>query len=67
VPPDHYSPGEFFGDTAEEQRRGESLDRLLGEEEPDTGPGGYAEMDEPEPQDDEEPPDIDGDELERED
>jgi hypothetical protein len=35
VPPDHWSPAESFGTTAEEARRGESLDQLLAEEEPD--------------------------------
>ncbi|CAM5499401.1 hypothetical protein SSPIM334S_07746 [Streptomyces spiroverticillatus] len=34
-PPDHWSPAESFGTTAEEARRGESLDQLLAEEEPD--------------------------------
>ncbi len=35
VPPDHWSPAEYFGTTAEEARRGESLDQLLAEEEPE--------------------------------
>ncbi|MEU8888503.1 hypothetical protein [Streptomyces sp. NPDC048442] len=35
-PPDRWSPAESFGTTAEEARRGESLDQLLAEEEPDT-------------------------------
>jgi hypothetical protein len=35
VPPDHWSPAESFGTTAEEARRGESLDQLLAEEEPE--------------------------------
>jgi len=33
--PEHWSAGMKFGDTAEEQREGESLDQLLAEEEPD--------------------------------
>lgn len=35
VPPDHWSPAEYFGTTAQEARRGESLDQLLAEEEPE--------------------------------
>ncbi|MFF0744655.1 hypothetical protein ACFYVL_30070 [Streptomyces sp. NPDC004111] len=35
APPDHWSPAESFGTTAEEARRGESLDQLLAEEEPE--------------------------------
>lgn len=35
APPDHWSPAESFGTTAEEARRGESLEQLLAEEEPD--------------------------------
>ncbi|MGW0565274.1 hypothetical protein ACWDZ4_32930 [Streptomyces sp. NPDC003016] len=38
APPEHWSPAEFFGNTAEEARRGESLDQLLSEEEPDIDP-----------------------------
>lgn len=34
-PPDHWSPAESFGTTADEARRGESLDQLLAEEEPE--------------------------------
>ncbi|MDI2129855.1 DUF5709 domain-containing protein [Yinghuangia seranimata] len=45
VPPDRYSPAEDYGDTAEEAAQGESLERLLHQEQPDTGPGGFAEMD----------------------
>jgi len=33
--PEHWSAGMKFGDTAEEQREGESLDQLLAKEEPD--------------------------------
>ena len=35
APPERWSAGMRFGDTADEQRDGESLDRLLAEEEPD--------------------------------
>jgi Family of unknown function (DUF5709) len=35
VPPERWSAGVRFGTTAAEQREGESLDRLLSEEEPD--------------------------------
>ena len=35
IPPQRWSAGMRFGSTAEEQREGESLDRLLAEEEPD--------------------------------
>jgi hypothetical protein len=34
-PPDHYSAAERFGNTAQEQRHGESLDQRLAQEEPD--------------------------------
>jgi len=37
LPPDHWSAAEGFGNTPEEERRGESLDQLLAEEEPDIG------------------------------
>jgi hypothetical protein len=36
VPPERWSAGMKFGDTADEQASGESLDDLLAEEEPDT-------------------------------
>jgi hypothetical protein len=36
--PDRWTAGMRFGTTAEEQREGASLDRLLAEEEPDTTP-----------------------------
>jgi hypothetical protein len=36
VPPERWSAGMRFGDTADEQASGESLDQLLAEEEPDT-------------------------------
>ena len=35
IPPQHWSAGMRYGTTAEEQEEGESLDRLLAEEEPD--------------------------------
>ncbi|MFI5804721.1 hypothetical protein [Streptomyces sp. NPDC051561] len=34
-PPNRWSPAESFGTTAEEAHRGESLDQLLAEEEPE--------------------------------
>jgi hypothetical protein len=46
IPPDRYTAAEKYGTTAEEAARGESLDMLLAEEEPDTGPGGAGETDE---------------------
>ncbi|GAA2945230.1 hypothetical protein [Streptomyces enissocaesilis] len=46
APPEHWSPAEFFGNTAEEARRGESLDQLLAEEEPDIDPDAPEEDDE---------------------
>jgi hypothetical protein len=51
--PERWSAGIRYGTTAEEQERGESLDQLLAEEEPDEVP----EID-----DDEELEDFDGDE-----
>lgn len=36
IPPERWSAGMRFGSTADEQESGESLDRLLAEEEPDT-------------------------------
>jgi hypothetical protein len=36
IPPERWSAGMRFGSTADEQASGESLDRLLAEEEPDT-------------------------------
>jgi hypothetical protein len=41
LPADRWSAGERFGDTLAEERRGESLDQLLAEEQPDVDP--YAE------------------------
>src|SRR5215472_6474576 len=52
IPPQRWSAGMRFGSTAEEQREGESLDRLLAEEEPDVAFDG----------DDGRPEDIAGDE-----
>ncbi|MCF2532054.1 DUF5709 domain-containing protein [Yinghuangia soli] len=45
VPPDHYSAAERFGTTAEEAERGESLDQLLDEEEPELEPEDMDEID----------------------
>lgn len=36
IAPDHYSPAEGFGNTAEEQRQGETLEMRLAQELPDT-------------------------------
>jgi len=52
IPPERWSAAMRFGSTADEQDEGESLDQLLGEEEPDIVP----EVD------DERPEDIAGDE-----
>lgn len=49
---DRYSAATRFGTTSAEERRGESLDQLLAEEEPDTGPD--------EPWNDEDQPSDDG-------
>jgi hypothetical protein len=49
IPTDHWSPAMRFGDTAEEQREGESLDQLLSEERPDT----LAELDDEDEEDEE--------------
>lgn len=51
IPPQHWSPAIRYGTTGAEQEDGESLDQLLAEEEPDTGPEA----------DDERPEDIAGD------
>jgi hypothetical protein len=42
VPPQKWSPGQGFGNTAEEQREGETLDQRLAQEEPEPDP--YAEV-----------------------
>lgn len=42
---DHYLAVEDFGTTADEARRGESLDQRLAEEEPDVSPDGTADTD----------------------
>lgn len=44
-PPDRYSAAEDFGTTAEEAERGESLDQLLDEEEPELEPEEVDEID----------------------
>ena len=53
VPPERWSAGVRYGDTAAEQSEGESLDQLLAEEEPDD----TLDFDE----DDDEPEDFEGD------
>ena len=53
VPPERWSSGVRYGDTAAEQSEGESLDQLLAEEEPDD----TLDFDE----DDDEPEDFEGD------
>ena len=45
APPDRWSAGEGFGTTAVEEEEGESLDRMLGEEEPEQDPYAEAESD----------------------
>jgi hypothetical protein len=50
-PPEKWSVLEKFGNTAEEEREGESLDQLLAEEEPETTDDG-AWTDEDDPRDD---------------
>ena len=52
VPPERWSSGVRYGDTAAEQSEGESLDQLLAEEEPDD----TLELTEDELEDDEEEP-----------
>ena len=52
VPPERWSAGVRYGDTAAEQSEGESLDQLLAEEEPDD----TLELTEDELEDDEEEP-----------
>jgi hypothetical protein len=47
APPERWSAGIRYGTTADEQDRGESLDQLLAEEEPDVTP----EIDDEEPED----------------
>ena len=49
VPPDRWSAGEGYGTTWSEERAGESLDRLLAQEEPEADP--YAEDEDDRPQD----------------
>lgn len=43
-PAERWSPGEGFGNTAEEAKQGESLEQRIAQEEPDQDP--YAEVDE---------------------
>jgi hypothetical protein len=45
--PERWSAPIRSGGTAEEQEAGESLDELLGEEEPDVGADGYDEFEDP--------------------
>src|ERR1700734_1689666 len=60
VPPERWSAGVRFGDTANEQSEGESLDQLLAEEEPD--PALAFEDDEDDEDEDEDDEDDAGDE-----
>jgi hypothetical protein len=48
IPPQHWSAGMRYGTTAEEEEEGESLDRLLAEEEPDND--GFDEIDDEVPE-----------------
>ncbi|MCL2317221.1 MAG: DUF5709 domain-containing protein [Actinomycetia bacterium] len=50
IPPDRWSPAQRFGSTAEEMRRGETIDMRLAQEEPDV----TDEEDEPDEDDDRE-------------
>jgi hypothetical protein len=62
VPPERWSAGVRFGDTANEQSEGESLDQLLSEEEPDdTLDLTEAELSEDEEEEEEEEDDDDED------
>jgi hypothetical protein len=45
VVPDGWSPAEQFGSTRSDARTGESLDRLLSEEEPEAGPDDQQDAD----------------------
>jgi hypothetical protein len=55
-PGEGYRGATRFGTTAEEERRGESLDQLLAEEEPDTDADGAEWTDEDDPRDDDHVP-----------
>ena len=55
IPPERWSAGVRFGDTAAEQSEGESLDQLLAEEEPDDT---EEELEDALESDDEEPEDV---------
>jgi hypothetical protein len=59
VPPERWSAGVRFGDTANEQSEGESLDQLLSEEEPDDT---LLDLEDEEDEDDEDDEDEDDDE-----
>lgn len=48
IPPQHWSAGMRYGTTAEEEEEGESLDRLLSEEEPDDD--GFDDLDDEVPE-----------------
>ena len=61
VPPERWSAGVRFGDTAAEQSEGESLDSLLAEEEPD--PALDFEDDEDEDEDEDEEEEAEGEEV----
>jgi len=63
VPPERWSAGVRFGDTANEQSEGESLDQLLSEEEPDPALDLDEDDDEDEDDDDEDAGDEDVDGL----
>jgi hypothetical protein len=52
APPDRWSAGERFGNTAPEEQEGESLDQLLSEEEPERDP--YADSDDEDDEDEDE-------------
>jgi Family of unknown function (DUF5709) len=60
VPPERWSAGVRFGDTATEQSEGESLDQLLSEEEPDPA----LDLDEDDEDEDEDDEDEDEDDDE---
>jgi len=62
VPPERWSAGVRFGDTANEQSEGESLDQLLSEEEPD--PALDLDENDEDDEDDEDEDDEDEDEDE---
>jgi hypothetical protein len=57
APPDQWSAGERFGTTVAEEQKGESLDQLLAEEEPEPDPYTEAERD-PDGDEDRRPDDL---------